>query len=296
MKRFQLVVFLGLFCLASAQKPISYRDNAKNPSVSIQGNEGYLIPGESFELNGNVQLRRINADSDAKVETLLTCAKATGLIVKLNKKTEFDQVRMTGGIEFTQKGKKGVTTATGTSGEYDLKEGGAREVTINGDVKIGFAGQEKNDATKTTKASIVDSTMSTTSRSATITFKTKLDENKKQVSEIQSATVRGPIQFNGTKLSKDADGEKRIKVSAKADQMRYTISGENGSPEVRLEGNLEFRELGGDDGAVVEGASLLILQLNDKNEIIKLKFKSGAGQQVTTTLLKMDSKGKKGGA
>lgn len=299
MKRFLPIVFLGLFSLAVAQKPIVYKDNAKEPRLIIQGNQGFFVPGESFELNGNVQIKRISGSGDSSLETLMTCSKASGTLVKINGKMEVDNVRMTGGIKFSQTSVNNSTVATGDSAEYDLKDG-LREINVKGGVEISFGGKgttekPKKDGKK--ELIQINSVMSTTSQSATLTFKIKIDDKKREVADLQSAIVRGPIQFNGTQLTKDASGERQQKVFAKADKMTYTISGESGKPEVRLEGNLEFRELdSADGGAVVEGATLLILQLNDKKEIIKIRFRSDEGKQVKTTITKADSNGKKGGA
>ncbi len=298
MKRFQLVVFLGLFSLALAQKPIVYKDNAKKPTMIIQGNQGFFAPGENFELSGNVQIRRISSSGDSTVETLMTCAKASGNLVRVNNKMEVDSVRMTGGIQFVQKGENRSTTASGDSAEYDLKDG-LREVNVNGGVEISFDSQSTREAIKDGKkeSAKISSIMSTTSRSATLTFKSKLDDKKKEITELQSAVIRGPIQFNGTQVVKDAAGEKQQKVFAKADKMTYLISGESGKREVKLEGNLEFRQNDGvGEGSVVEGANTVVLQLNEKNEILKLRFKSESPNQVVTTITKNISKGKKGGA
>ncbi len=298
MKRFQLVVFLGLFSLALAQKPIVYKDNAKKPTMIIQGNQGFFAPGENFELSGNVQIRRISSRGDSTVETLMTCAKASGNLVRVNNKMEVDSVRMTGGIQFIQKGENRSTTASGDSAEYDLKDG-LREVNVNGGVEISFDSQSTREVIKDGKkeSAKISSIMSTTSRSATLTFKSKLDDKKKEITELQSAVIRGPIQFNGTQLIKDAAGEKQQKVFAKADKMTYLISGESGKREVKLEGNLEFRQNDGvGEGSIVEGANTVVLQLNEKNEILKLRFKSESPNQVVTTITKNNSKGKKGGA
>ncbi len=298
MKRFQLVVFLGLFSLALAQKPIVYKDNAKKPTMIIQGNQGFFAPGENFELSGNVQIRRISSSGDSTVETLMTCAKASGNLVRVNNKMEVDSVRMTGGIQFVQKGENRSTTASGDSAEYDLKDG-LREVNVNGGVEISFDSQSTREAIKDGKkeSAKISSIMSTTSRSATLTFKSKMDDKKKEITELQSAVIRGPIQFNGTQLVKDAAGEKQQKVFARADKMTYLISGESGKREVRLEGNLEFRQNDGvGEGSIVEGANTVVLQLNEKNEILKLRFKSESPNQVVTTITKNNSKGKKGGA
>ena len=305
MKRFQLLVFLGLFSLAAAQKPIVFRDSAKNPKVTIQGNKGFLIPGlgpkepGSFELSGSVQIKRVIE----KEETTMTSDKASGIFFKLNGNAEVDKVRMTGGVQFTQAGKKGTTVVDGASAEYDLKEG-LKEVNVSGQVKISFAGEsEKESVGKDGKKTVskVHSTMSSTSKSATITFKSKLDENKKEYFEVQSAVMRGPIQFEGLQLVKDADIEKLQKVSAKADQMRYTVFGASKHPEVTLEGNLEFHVANGTgDGSTVEGGNSLVLELNEKGEIVKMKFVAEEGKQIKSTFLKGESKkpakGKKGGA
>jgi hypothetical protein len=303
MKRFQLIVLLGLFSLSIArdplgQKPILFRDSAKSPHITIQGNKGALIPGESFELSGNVQIKRLEEGGTGKVETTMTCAKATGKFRKRansSEKTEVESADLEGGVQFAQSGSKGTTLASGDNATYKLNDN-LREINLNGDVKVSFAGEEVKAGTKTAGASKTNSTMSTSSKSATLIFKTKKDSKNRDVSEIQSALVRGPIEFSGVQIVKDTEGQKLQKVFAKADQMTYTVAGESNSPEVRLSGNLEFRQLdGGDDGAVVEGATLLILQLNEKNEIVKLKFSADAGKQVKTTVTK-NNKSKSGGA
>ena len=294
MKRFQLVVLLGLFSLAIAQNPIVFKDRAKNPHIVIQGNDGNLDYAEGlFELTGNVQIKRI--DEKSNVETLMTSAKATGKITKSGGKTEIDKVRMLGGIHLTQSGKSFSTILNGETGEYDLK-GDQREVNINGSVKISFEGDS------TQKTSNTHSNMSATARSATVDFSTTHDANKKDVTEVQSAVIRGPIEFGGVQLVKDDTGEHIKRVIAKADEMRYTISGEEKKPEIRLMGNIEFHEVdAGDNGAMVEGGKLLVLVLNDKNEIIKLKFSAAAGTQIKSTYSKTTvkpaaGKAQKGGA
>ncbi len=305
MKRFQIIVLLGLFSLAVAQKPIVYRDNAKSPKVTIQGNKGFLIPGigakepGSFELTGSVQIKRvINGE-----ETTMLAEKASGVFYKANGNTEIDKVRMTGGMQFTQGSKKGTTIVDGDSAEYDLKDG-AKEINITGQVKISFNGDTENvtmgkDGRKT--ISKVHSTMTSVSKSATITFKTKLDDKKKEYSEIQSAIMRGPIQFSGVQLVREATGDKTQKVTVKADQMRYTINGASKHPEVTLEGNLAFNAADEkDDGSVIEGGNSLVLELNEKNQILKMKFVAEEGKQIKSTFIKgetkVPAKGKKGGA
>ncbi len=309
MKRLQLIVLLSLFSLAVAQKPIIFRDNAKNPKVTIQGNQGFLIPGNgptapgSFELTGNVQIQRAIEGA----ETIMTCGKATGIFFKKNAVTEVDKVRMTEGIHFTQKGKASSVDATGSSADYDIKDS-LKEITINGDVKVSFEGTSdgtttKKDGSKTPNKT--NSTMTTTSKSATITFKTVIDDKKKETSEIQTAIVHGPIHMTGVQLIRDADGEKLQKVTARADQMRYTISGDSKNPEVTLEGNLELQNVDATgEVATVEGGDRLVLELNKKNEIIKLKFIAPQGKQVKSTVYRGDtpkkvdekSKKKNGGA
>jgi hypothetical protein len=309
MKRLQLIVSLSLFSIAVAQKPIIFRDNAKNPKVTIQGNQGFLIPGNgpnapgSFELTGNVQIQRAIKDA----ETLMTCGKASGIFFKKDGTTEVDKVRMTDGIHFTQKGKTSSVDGTGSSADYDIKDT-LKEVTISGDVKVSFEGTAEGSTTKkdgTKTPNKTNSTMTTTSKSATITFKTVLDDKKNETSEIQTAVVRGPIHMTGVQLVRDADGEKLQKVTAKADQLRYTIRGDSKNPEVTLEGNLEFQSVDATgEGATVDGGDRLVLELNKKNEIIKLKFIAPEGKQVKSTVFRGDapkkvdekSKKKNGGA
>lgn len=285
MKRLPLIVFLGLFSLAlAAQKVITYRDSAKNPHLIVQWNEGYLVPGEDFELSGNVQIKRLdNTGTNGTVETLMTCAKATGKMVKIGSKTEVDDVKMTGGVHLTQTGRISTTEASGNSMTYLMKSGD-REVNLNGDVKIDFAGAE------TVKGVKSNSKMTTTASHANLIFAVKSD-GKKEYAEVQTATINGPINFTGYKVG---DGGKTQKVAAKADKMTYTHS-VDGKPQVTLEGNLDFRELEGDDGAVIEGANIVVLTLNDKNEIVKLKFSSGSSGQVKTTITQAEKQGKKGG-
>ena len=289
MKRFQIIVLLGLFSLALAQNPIVFKDRAKNPHIVIQGNDGNLDYVEGlFELTGNVQIKRI--DDKSNVETMMTCAKATGKILKIGTKSEIDKVRMHGGLHLTQSGKNFSTVTSGDTGEYDLK-GDQREININGSVKISFEGDSAQKSGKT------HSNMNATARSATIDFLTKQDTNKKDITEVQTAVIRGPIEFGGVQLVKDDTGEHTKRVIAKADEMRYTISGDEMKPEIRLIGNIEFHEVdAGDNGAVVEGGKLLVLVLNEKNEIIKLKFSAAPGEQVKSTYIKTTPvKAKKGG-
>jgi hypothetical protein len=301
MKCFQLVIMLGLVAIVSAQpqsgthRQIRFQDSAKKPNIIVMGNEGSLKPGESFELSGNVQIRQVEE------QTTITCAKATGSFVKVGGKSEFDNVKLTGGVKLSQvtldkSGNPSSTVgATGNRAEYALKDT-LREVKLFEDVVVTFQSEESKVASKTSKASEITNDMKTTAKSAVLTFKKRTDsKTKKDFSEMQSALIIGPIQFSGHQIVKEDNKIKQQKVTAKADQMRYTVLGASGHPEVRLEGNLEFHELGAnDDGTVVEGANLLILILDDNFNIVSLKFSSSEGSQVKTTVSKGDGKGTKG--
>ena len=301
MKRFQLVVMIGLVAMVNAQpqtgthRQIRFQDSAKKPNIVVMGNEGFLKPGESFELSGNVQIRQ------GEEQTTITCAKATGNFVKVGNKTEFDNVKLTGGVKLnqvtlTKDGSPSSTVgATGDRAEYDLKDA-FRVVKLFDDVVVTFQSEETRAAIKTTKAVDITSDMKTTAKSAVLTFKQRTDPKaNKNYAEMQSAVIDGPIQFTGHQIIKEDNKIKQQKVTAKADQMRYTVSGSSGHPEVRLEGNLEFHQLGADDdGTVVEGANLLILTLDDNFNIVGLKFSSNGGNQVKSTLSKGDGKGSKG--
>lgn len=263
MKRFSLLVLSGFVAFAFAQQRIVFRDSKKNTRVQIEGNQGFFIPDKSFELTGNVIVKQI-------VEKLtMTCAKATGDFVKVAGKTEFDNVRLTGGVKVTKASDTTAFGATGNSADYDIK-GDQRVIKLNGDVTLDFRATGSQTSTWNAKAS-----------SATVTV-------NKSDNFLDAANLSGPLTFNGTEVERSG---KTTKFTVKAQTFNYRAKGESGNPEIRLEKNIEMSQEGGDQDAEITGAQLLVLELNKENQITKIRFSSGGEGQIKSTFIQT----KKGG-
>lgn len=283
MKRLYIFALLGLVTLAIAQAPFVIRDSKTNPTIYIEGLDGTIEPDNSFELSGKVVVKQITDG------ITMTCSKVTGKLVKVGSATEMDDVKLTGGVKVTKVSADSTVNVSGGSGNYDLK-GDLRQITLNSNVSFGFVGTEAKKVGNATQKK--DSDMTAHGSSVVTTFKkTKKAGTQKEIAEIQSATLQGPITFSGTQISKVDDKIKTSKFSAKADKMTYSASGSAGSPEIVLTGkNIEITQSGDDDGIDVSGAKVITLTLNSSNEIVRIKFSSGGGEQVKTVYTK-DGKG-----
>lgn len=267
MKRLLIFVLLGTTAFAATQNRLVYRDSKKNPRIQIEGNNGFFAPEKSFELSGNVVVKQLED------KLTMSCGKATGDFVKIENKSEFDKVRLTGGVKANQEGKGSSLAASSTSANYDLN-GSLRTLVLNGNVKLDFSGTSEVKGTKK------DSVMSVDASSANVVFRKTNPDAKKNTLSIESAEIDGPITFDGVETSK-ADGKvKKQKISVKASKLTFTAKGESDAPEVRLTGNLEIHEEDENgEGPEISGARLLILQLDKDFNIVKVKFSSdGVGQ------------------
>ena len=279
MKRLPLIVFVGLVAFAVAQDRLVFRDRKKDPRVQIEGNQGFFIPDKSFELSGNVVVRQL-------VDKLtMSCQKATGDLVKVTGKTEFDNVHLTGGVQVDQIGQTSSFGATGSKADYDLKDS-LRHLNLGGNVVLDFSGESdvKADPKKQgSKPGKKSSTLNVKATDADVTFKKITKDNKESI-EVQAVTVTGPIQFNGNEVTKVEGKTSTQKFTARADRMTFRAKGESGNAEVRLTGNLEIHQQDDSgDGPDIAGAKSLVLQLNDNYEIISIRFSSDGSGQIKTT-------------
>ena len=106
---------------------------------------------------------------------------------------------------------------------------------------------------------------------------------------LDSANLAGPLVFDGLQAGKNG---KATKLKIKAQSMSYTVKGESGHREVRLEKNIEMSQDGVTEDAEITGAQLLVLELNDAGEVTKIRFSSGGGDDQIKTVIRQ---GKKGG-
>ncbi len=267
MKRLLIFALLGTTAFAATQNRLVYRDSKKNPRIQIEGNNGFFAPDKSFELSGNVLVKQIEDN------LTMSCGKATGDFVKVDNKSEFDNVRLTGGVSAKQEGKASTLTASGSSADYDLK-GALRSLTLRNNVKLGFSGT--SEVKGTTKAS----TMTVDASNANLIFRKTQPDAKKRTMQIESAEIDGPIAFDGVEVSTTDGKVKKQKLSVKASKLTFTSNAETGTSEVRLTGNLEIHEEDENgDGPDISGARSLVLQLDKEFNITKVKFSSeGVGQ------------------
>ena len=285
MKRFALFVLVGVVALAAARDRLTFRDSKKDPHVQIEGDNGFFIPDKSFELTGKVIIQQL------KDKFTLTCDKATGELGKINGSMEFNKVHLTGSVTATQVGEKSSFAASGSKADYSLNES-SRELAMSGGVNIDFSGSSEVKPSTPGKALILrNSAMNVKASNTVINFK-KVMKEKKEVIEVQTATVEGPIDFHGTQTDKSSGKTTNQKFSAKADKMTYAIKGESGEREVKLTGNLEIHQADDNgDGPDITGARTLVLQLDDQFNIVKVRFSSDGAGQIKTVF----TKSRKGG-
>lgn len=250
---------------ASTQKQLVYVDSVKNPRIKIVGKGGFWIPDDSFEFKGNVQV-------DHFVEKFkLTCEKAVGKFVTVANKTEIDKVSLTGGVHAVKSSDSIVLSADGNQADYNI-EGDNRNLKLHGGVILDVKSSGKEP-----------SAWHVTGASANVNM-------KKSGDFLNSAKLEGPLVFNGTQLKKVKDKQVETKFKVKAREMTYASRGESGNAEIRLSGDIEIVQQEGSDEASISGAELLVLELNQDRQIIKVRFSSGGGdRQIKTTVTKSGS-------
>ena len=244
------IIGIALCALALGQAGLTYRSPRTNPNLIINGAEGFIIPNKNFQLSGGVSIEN-KAD-----KVTLSAKSVTGDLVKEGNQNIADHVRLKGGVVAKQAQEKGLLTLSGNEADYDLSGSENASVKVRGDVKIVFKG---------TQTGVADWSSSAWSATATLKRKAKKDENA-----LVSASITGPLTYSGTSLSDKGT----TKFSAKADQMSISKLGDG--YEVKLTGNLEFNQSGpGDDeSGEVTGAKTAYLELNEKNEVVRIRFSS----------------------
>lgn len=262
MKRTISLVLISLMALAVAQEKgrLVFRDDKKNPSIILQGDRGYVDPGESFELSGNVSLQLVAQN------LLLTCGKAGGKIVGTSKKSDIDDVRLTGGVKVTIDNKAFFVIVTGDSVDYDLQET-ARLIKLKGNASFNFKSKGDPASTLDAKSSNADITLS------------------KNDNIVKTASMTGGITLNGVEIQKVSNGFKKVKFSVKAQSLLFTEKSSD-EKEVRLEKNIVVTRSSDEGDADVTGAQVLVLTLNGNNEVTRSRFSSDGVGQVKTTLKK----------
>jgi hypothetical protein len=279
---------VSTFALAFSQ--VVYTDRAKDPTIRIQGDRGFVVPDSNFELAGNVILNRtpgIDPKTGLKADTLkMTCAKATGVLgnEKVNGKSvsKFDKVRLTGGVRIEQQQfgeTKGMFVVTGNSANYDIQaDNKLAKLEIDGDVKLDF------DGTQTAKAGTPSPTkIDIKGRSATLLL---LRAPGVDQDAVQSASLVGPLTYKGTQFKTDDEGKLiKTRIEVRGDQFGFNAAKAGGNRLVTLTGNVEIKTFEAEetDGPVMTG-SKVVLELNKKGDVVRLST-SSEGQGTVRTVI-----------
>ncbi|MBS1702200.1 MAG: hypothetical protein JST12_11105 [Armatimonadetes bacterium] len=259
---------------------LTYKNPATNPRIQVEGDNGFVEPEKTFELSGNVLIKQ----NEQKLT--VTCAKAVGDFVKVDKKTDVDNVHLTGGVRAEQIGKKGKTIATGNKADYGIK-GALRYLNLTGSVRVDFAGSEEVEEKPGQKSTKTSNTVFTAS-AGELTFQKVKGSDGNETYEVQTADVTGPIQFDGTQVTTTGGKTTHQKLSVSA--KRLTFERKDGGAEIKLSGDLVIHQEDDGEGPEITGAQTLVATLNEKNEIVKLVFSSEGIGKIKTVY-----KGGKGG-
>lgn len=268
MKRIFGLAMCFLAVAIVADKRLTYVNRRKDPTVRLEADRGLVIPDENFILEGNVIVDNIAGN------VRMNCDSATGKFVKSNGRTELNEVRMTGNFKLVQTSPEGnKTAATAEKGTYDLVDSKLVDVSLTGSVNANLLSVNPKKSDFTVKAQ----------RGTARLDRTEKERDKQLV----SATFSGPLTFSGYQLEPDEKSKKVVRkdVDGKANQLTFTRNGTSGRPEIRLVGDIEFLEkTDNDETGFVTGAQVAILELNAKNEIVKIRFSSDQKGQVKTVV------------
>ena len=215
---------------------------------------------KKFEVTGGVKL-------ESKTDKFtLTGDNINGDLVKEDKKTVADHIRVRGTVVFTQQQKNGSVIITGKEADYDLVNNELAKAVLRGGVKFDFTASDEKSGNSDISASSVE---------ATFKRKTGKDEDS-----LVSANVNGPLSYSGISVSEKG----KSTITARADKMTYEAK--EGGAEMRLSGNLYFDQKGpgDDDSADVTGAQSVILTLNSKKEVVSIRMSSGGIGKIVTKI------------
>jgi hypothetical protein len=241
MKRTTSLVLISLMAFAVAQKkdPLVFRDDKKNPTIILQGDGGFYVPYESFELDGNVSLKLIPQ------QLTLACNKASGKILGSKGKTEIDNVRLTGGVKITVDNKAFLVTINGGAADYDLQNT-SRLIKLKGNSTFNFKSKGEPASSLDAKSSNADISLSRTDNI------------------VLTASMTGGVTLNGVEMQKVDNGFKRVKFSVKAQSLKYAEKGADGNREVRLEKDIVVTRASDEGEAEVTGQVKTTLKKGDR--------------------------------
>lgn len=249
--------------LAFAQGRLVFKDKRNDPSLQIEGNKGMIEPDSRFELEGNVIIRQ------PKEGFVMTCATAKGDLVKVNIRdvngktvvsTEFDNVKLTGTVKINQSVTSGSSEFTCASADYNL-DGALRKIKFNGGIKLVHKGSTAAKQGFTVTGSSANATL----------------RKKGQNSDISTATVNGPIVFDGSEVYKTPSGSQLRQVAVKSDSLTYTRNDDD-TAQMVLRGNIDLKQsTAEDDGPEISGAQTITLDLNVQGNVTRIRMSAGGG-------------------
>lgn len=257
-----LVASAAVLALAQ-QGRIVFKDKRSDPTLQIEGNKGMVEPDNRFELDGNVVIRQ------PKEGFVMTCASAKGDLVKVSGKdaagktvsrTEIDNVKLTGSVKMNQQVESGTSEFTCASADYSL-DGALKKIKLNGGIKL---------VQKGSTAAKQGFTVTGSSANATL-------RKKGNGSDLSTATVNGPIVFDGSEVYKNPTGTHLRQVSAKSDSLTYTRN-DDATAQVVMRGNIELKQsTAEDDGPEIIGAQTITFDLNVQGNVIRVRLSAGEG-------------------
>jgi hypothetical protein len=246
---------IGVSALAFAQARIVFKDSRKSPKIQIEGNRGMIVPDTNFELTGNVVIN--NFEQKLK----LTCEKAAGDLIKSDGVSQFDNVKLTGGVKAFLDDAETNAQTTSSSAFYNLVGKEQAELSLQGSVALTI----RNGAKGVNNDSVV------TAQSAKVTINRKAKEQDRLV----SAKLDGGILFKGLQIKKEEGKVTSQRLEVKAEEATYTKAGKSGKPEFQLQGNLVFLQNPDEEGGVeVTGAQRAIFELDETGKVTRIQFSS----------------------
>lgn len=258
MKALTLLAGISITGLVLAQSGFTYRSPKVDPKLLISGKSGWVELDKKFEVTGGVKL-------ESKTDQItMTGDRMNGDLEAEDKKSVANHVRVRGNIAISKAEKDGNMKITGSELDYDLLDATLAKAIVRGNVKLDFLA---------TSAKAGDADLTASHVEAIFKRKTAKDE-----SAVQALLVEGPLLYKGIGISEKG----KTTITAKADRMSYEKK-EDGA-EMKLSGNLYFDQQGpgNEDSSDVTGAQSVILTLNAKREVVRIRMSSeGIGKIVT---------------
>ena len=262
MKALTLLVGSGLAGLVLAQTGFTYRSPKVDPKLVVSGRSGWVELDKKFEVSGNVRL-------DSKTDQIvMTGERMTGDLQKEDKKSVANNIRVRGDVAISSVQNNGFLNITGNEMEYDLLDATFAKAVLRGNVKLDFVAISEKAGDADLTATKIEAT-----------FKRKVGKDE---SALQGLKVDGPLVYKGVSVSEKS----RANITAKADRMSYEKKGDGA--EMLLSGNIYFDQKSADDAdsAEVTGAQSVILSLNAKSEVVKVRMNSEKPDKIVTKIRK----------